>query len=396
MKKLVFMVLIAAIAAFIVLPCFGQDDTGYTTEYIDAMQKQGPERINALKAYVKKYPDKGSSFTRLAYYWLALSYFDAKNYGEAVNRGLERLGMGNFGQGEETRLNLVLANSYGVTGSPVFNKEKALQYSNKAIALAKKDNDKDALAAAQNLKSKLSGPPPKKVSPEQKIKMHYSMEEYSEAISYYKTLGAADKGNIEIHKTYANALLKANQLDSALKEFQGLYSKDKQAIYARRIGEVYSAKGKRDKTMIDTAINYYLEAGWLYQKQGDNSKMKAAFDLAQYQLFEKYDFNDKVKALENERRKSQASAQKNEELVRAKERELRKLQRTIRKDYEAMDMAPPPYMQQQVEKLEKDIQALNSGVSADTSDKAGKLSEERSRILKEFEDLKAAAKKRLG
>ena len=225
--------------------------------------------------------------------------------------------------------------------------------------------------------------------------MHYSMEEYSEAISYYKTLGAADKGNIEIQKTYANALLKANQLDSALKEFQALYSKDKQAIYARRIGEVYAAKGKRDKKMIDTAINYYLEAGWLYQKQGDNSKMKAAFDLAQYQLFEKYDFNDKVKALENERRKSQASAQKNEELIHAKKRELRKVQREIRKE-EALGVAAPPYKMEKAEKLEKEIAALESGVSADTSDKAGKLSEERARIVKEFEDLKAAAKKRLG
>lgn len=393
MKKFIFMVLIAAI---IVLPCIGQDDVGYTKDYIDAMQKQGTARINALKAYVKKYPDKEAQFTRLAYYWLALSYFDAKNYGEAVNRGLERLKMGKFGPGEETRLYLVLANSYGVTGSPIFNKEKALQYSNKAISQAGKDKDQKALAAAKDLKKKLSGPPPKKISPEQKIKMHYSMEEYSEAISYYKTLGAADKGNGEIHKTYANALLKARQLDSALKEFQALYSKDKQAIYARRIGEVYAQKGKRNKKMLDTAIDFYLDAGWLYKKESENSKMKAAFSQAQYQLFEKYDFNKKVKELEREQRRSQASAQKNDAAIRAKKRELRKLQRDIRKKYTAMDMAPPPYMEEQVKKLEKEIVALESGVSAGTSDKAAKLSEERARIVKEFETLKAASKKRLG
>ncbi len=392
MKKLIFMFLIAT---FIILPCLGQEKT-YTTEYIDAMQKQGPARISALKAYVKKYPDKESQFTRLAYYWLSLDYFSAKNYGEAVKRGLERLNMGKFGPGEETRLNLVLANSYAITGSPVFNKEKALQYANKAISQAGKDKDQKALATAKNLKKKLSGPPPKKVTPEQKIKMHYSMEEYSEAVSYYKTLGASDKSNSEIHKVYANALLKANRLDSALKEFQALYKKDKQAVYARRIGEVYAKKGKRNKAMIDMAISYYLEAGWLYQKEGENSKMKGAFSQAQYQLFEKYDFNKKVKDLERERRRSQASAKKNESAVRAKKRELRKLQRKIRKEYEAMDMAPPPYMEEQVEKLEKEIEALESGVSADTSDKAAKLSEERARIVKEFESLKSAAKKRVG
>lgn len=394
MKKLIFMVLIAA--AIIVIPCMGQDDVGYTKDYIDAMQKTGTARIDALQAYVKKYPDTTAQFTRLAYYWLALDYFNVKNYGEAVKRGEARLKMGNFGQGEETRITLVLANSYAIKSSPVFDTEKAMQATNKAISLAQKENDKEALAAAQELKKKLSGPPPRNLTPEQKIKMHYSGGEYSEAISYYKTLGAADKGNAEIHKVYANSLLKANQLDAALKEFEGLYAKEKTGANARRIADAYIEKAKRNKSMLDSAVNYYLEAGWLYQKENDGTKAKAAFSTAQFHLFEKYDFNKKVKELDAEQRKSQASAQRNESVIRAKEKELRDLKRKIRKEYEAMDMAPPPYLEQQVEKLEKEIDGLKSGVSANTSDAASKLEQERQRILKEFEDLKAKAKKTLG
>jgi hypothetical protein len=393
MKKLFFLILFSGLILF---PCFGQEDVGYTKEYIDAMQKKaGVDRINALKAYVKKYPDTGSQFTRLAYYWLSLDYFQIKNYPEAVKRGEARLKMGSFGRGEEARLNLVLANSYGIKSSPVFNKDKALKYCNKAIALAKKDNDKDVLNTAQQLKSKLTTPVGPKVTPEQKIKRHYSFEEYSEAISYYKTLGAGDKNNPEIHKVYANSLFKANRLDSALKEFQALYSKDRKAIYALRMGDIYAKKGARNKSLLDSAVRYYLEAGYLYKKEGSSSNMKVAFGKAEYQLFEKYGFNDRVKALEAKQRRNRSSAQKNEALIREKERELRILKRKIRKEYEAMNMAPPPYLEAQVEKLEKEIAALKAGGSPDDSAEVDKLEAERTRIKKELESLKAQVKKRL-
>jgi hypothetical protein len=384
------------ITALILLPCFGQEDVGYTKDYIDAMQKkEGVDRINALKAYVKKYPDTSGQFTRLAYYWLALDYFKIKNYPEAVKRGEKRLKMGSFGRGEEARLTLVLANCYGIKSSPVFKQDKALKYTNKAISLAKKDNDRQVLNTAQDLKKKLAAPVGPKVTPEQKIKRHYSFEEYSEAISYYRTLGAGDKNNPEIHKIYANSLFKANRLDSALKEFQALYSKDQKGIYALRMGDIYAKKGARNKKLLGSAVNYYLEAGYLYKKEGSSSNMKVAFGKAEYQLFEKYDFNKKVKALEAKQRKNRSSAQQNAALIKKKKRELRALKRKIRKEYEAMDMAPPPYMEAQVEKLEKDIAALEAGGSPDDSAAVDKLEAERAKIKKELEDLKAQVRKRL-
>jgi hypothetical protein len=397
MKKLIFVMLITLL---IVLPGLTQQsdadrEVARTQDYIAAATKQGAAKISALKAYIKKFPDTTQRWTRMAYYSLAIAYYENKNYGEAIKEGEKRLKMGNFGVGEESRLTLVIANCYGIKDTPVFDKEKALKYIGKAIDLAKRDKQAEVEKAARDLKKKLSAPPPPKMTPEQKIKMHYSNEEYSEAISYYRSLGAADKSNFEIHLTYANSLFKANKLDSALKEYQTLYSKEKKGIIAIRMGDVYSQKAKRDKKFFDSAVNSYLEAGLLYQKEGNNSNKKIAFNKGEYQLFEKYDFNKKVKSLEAKQRKSKASAQKNEATLRKKKHELRGLNRKIRKEYTAQNIQPPLYLKEKKEKLEKEIAALEAGGSTEDMDEAEKLEQERSRIKKEYEELKAKVKKRL-
>ncbi len=395
MKKLSFLILISF---FIILPCLGQDDIGYTKDYIDAMQKIGNDRIAALKSYIQKYPDQTSQFTRLAYYWLALDYFQAKSYEEAVKRGEERLKMGNFGQGEEARMTLMLANSFAVKSASIFNKDKALQYIEKALDLGNKDNDKDVVKTAQDLKKSLSGPvapPPPNLTPEQKIKRHASLDEYNEAITYYKTLGDSDKNNPEIQKTYANALFKVDQTDAALKEYQTLYAKDRKGSYALRIGEIYAKKAEKSKIMCDSAVNYFLEAGLLFQKEDNPANVKVAFGNAEFQLFEKYDYNKKVKALEATQKKGAASAQKNQAAIKVKEKELRKLKKKIRDEYESMDMGAPPYLEDQVAKLEQDIETLKAGGDSGDSGEFAKLETEMVRIQKELETLKSSVKKRL-
>lgn len=395
MKKLSFLILISF---FIILPCLGQDDIGYTKDYIDAMQKTGNERIAALKTYIQKYPDTSGQFTRLAYYWLALDYFQAKNYEEAVKRGEERLKMGNFGQGEEARMTLMLANSFAVKSASIFNKDKALEYIEKAMDLGNKDNDKDVVKTAQDLKKSLSGPvapPPPNLTPEQKIKRHASLDEYSEAIAYYKTLGDSDKNNPEIQKTYANALFKVDQADAALKEYQALYAKDRKGSYALRIGEIYAKKAEKSKVYCDSAVTYFLEAGLLSQKENNPANVKAAFGNAEFQLFEKYDYNKKVKEVEATQKKGAASAQKNQAAIKEKEKELRKLKKKIRDEYESMDMGAPPYLEDQVTKLEQDIETLKAGGNTGDSGEFAKLEAEMVRIQKELETLKSSAKKRL-
>lgn len=397
MKKLIFVIVVTVL---LVLPCLSQSDAdrevARTQDYIAAATKTGVAKINALKAYIQKFPEKSSRWTKLAYYQLAIGYFEVKNYSEAVKWGEQRLTMGEFGPGEAGRVALVVANSYGIKSASIFNKEKALKYTNQAITFAKKDKDNDVINTAEKLKKSLSGPAPKQMTPEQKIKTLYGSEDFEGAISYYKTLGAADKGNFEIHHTYAKSLFKADKLDSALTEYKALYAKDKKGAIAVRLGDIYNAKGRRNKALYENAATFYVHAGYLYSKEGSSGNSKVAFQKAEAALGDKYDFNKKVKDLEASQRRSQASARQNETLIKQKERELKRLEREHYKKYEAIGMAPPPHEEAKVTKLQSEIAALKSGVSASDAGEANKLMEEKARIQKELDTLKSKVKKELG
>jgi hypothetical protein len=396
MKKVLF---VGLFMALVVLPgLFGQTDADRevkrTQDFIAATTKKGTEKVDALMAYIKEFPETTSRWTRLAHYHLAIGYFELKDYGKAVEYANKTLKIGSLEAGEEGRLLLVIANSYGVKSASIFNQDKALEFANKAISFSESNNLDDVLAEAKKLKRQLSGPPPKKVTPEQQIKMYYSDDDFTGAISFYQKLGAADKANPEIHRTYANALFKANQLDSAAKEFKTLYSKEKKAIYALRLGEIYTQQTKRNNSLNDSAVNFYLEASVLYGKEGNAANQKVAYQKAEFQLFEKYGFNKKVNALADQQKKSQASAEKNESQIRRLEYELRKLQRQIQREY--VDIDPPPYITDKVKDLQKKIAALKSGATPQATDEAAKLEEEKKKIQDELKDLLAKVKKQLG
>jgi tetratricopeptide (TPR) repeat protein len=384
--------------ALVVLPClFGQANADRevkrTQDFIAATTKKGTEKVNTLKAYIKEFPETSSRWTRLAHYHLAIGYFELKDFAKAVEYANKTLKIGSLEAGEEGRLYLVIANSYGVKSASIFNTDKALEFANKTVSFAESKKLDDVLTEAKKLKRQLSGPPPKKISPEQQIKMHYSDEDFSAAISYYQKLGAADKANPEIHKTYANALFKANKLDSALKEFKALYAKDKKAVFALRLADIYANKARRNKALNDSAVNYYLEASVLYGKEGSSSNRNIAYKKAEFQLFEKSGFNKKVKALADQHKKSQASAEKNKSQIRRAKFELRKLLRQIQREY--TDIDPPPYVTEKVKELRKKIAALESGASPQATDAAAKLEEEKKKIQDELKSLLEKVKKQL-
>jgi tetratricopeptide (TPR) repeat protein len=396
MKKVLFVILFMAL---VVLPClFGQADADRevkrTQDFISATTKKGTEKVNALMAYIKEFPETTSRWTRLAHYHLSIGYFELKDYGKAVEYANKTLKIGSLEAGEEGRLYLVIANSYGVKSGSIFNQDKAGEFSDKAISFAESNNLSDVLTEAKKLKRQLSGPAPKKLTPEQQIKVLFSDNDFTGAISFYQKLGAADKANPEIYKTYANALFKANQLDSALKEFKSIYSKDKKAIYALRLGEIYTQQAKKNNLLHDSAVNFYLEASVLYSKEGNSANQKVAYQKAEFQLGEKYGFNKKVAALDDQQKKSQASAEKNESQIRKLEYELRKLQRQIEREY--VDVDPPAYIQDKVTELENKIAALKSGASTQATDEAAKLEGERKKIQDELKTLLAKIKKQMG
>ena len=390
------LILIGLITAAFVLPCFSQNYDNAGMDFTKAVyENKTPEtRITALLAYIKKYTDTSNKFVRMAHYQLATNYFQNKDYSQAIRIGEKSLNFNYLGEGELGRLNLIIANSYGIKGSASYNTDKALKYTNAAIRIARSKGDNDVLKAANDLKNKLSGPPPKKVNPERKIKMmYYQDEDYRGAIQYYYTLGSSDKSKPEIHNVYANALFKANRLDAALKEFNKIYSDKKKGMTASRIAEIYAKKAKRNQKLFDSSVNYYLEAGFLFKAERNRTKEKTAFKKAEYQLFEKYGFNEKTRKLQKAVERDKSNAEKNKmEIIRLK-RLIRQEERRIRAKY--TELEPPEWELENINKYKKQIQNLESGASPASIAQAKKLEEEKARIKKEYDDLYNKVKEKM-
>lgn len=389
MRRIIF---IGLLTVMFILPCFSiqsddEREISRTQDYTTAILKKTPgEKIAAFKTYIQKYPDTSQKFTKLAYYMLTVNYFHNKDYRQTIDHGQKTLMLGDMPtRGEQARLYLVIGNAYGIKDTSFYNKDKALEFTNKAISLAK-GHDSQVLKTAKDLKNKLTGPPAKKLTSEQKIKMLvYQDESYREAISFYRSLGSADKANLEIHETYATALLRANQLDSALTELTKLYGQNKKGTTANKIAEIYAKRAKRNKSLYDKSVQYYIEAALMFRKEGSSSKYNAALKLGKYQLFEKYNFNARIKSYNAKQQKNQSSKAKTAAEITKLERELRKHQRHLRKTYEYNDLDPPAYEVEKTEKLEKRIARLKSGGSAEDDVEGQKLLAEKKKIENEFD-----------
>ena len=393
MKKLTFLLLIVLVTLSV---AYSQDYDNAGMDYTKALyeNKTASTRITALKKYISTYTDTSNKFVKLAYYQLALNYFENKNYSNAVKTGEKTFRLGNLGTGEEARLNLVLANSFGIKSFSGFNKDKALKYISKAISLGNEAGDKDVLSTAKKLKKSLTGPPPKRISPEQKIKMHYSDEEFKQAIRYYNTLGSSHKNNSEIKKIYAYSLFKAKRYDTALKVFRSLYEKDNKGVFPKYIGDIYSKKAKANSSFHNSAAVNYLEASVLYKKEGSSSNQKIAAGKAKVELEKKYGYKAKYNKYHAEIKKQKSSSQKNEKAIRDSKRAVRKFKSYLRKTYR--DVQAPQYELTKLENLEAKAERLESGGS--TSSSGSKSGEEllklRKKIDAEYNSLLSAAVKK--
>ncbi len=392
MKKLILSLLIVLVSITIAYP---QDYDNAGMDYTKALfeNKTASARITALKNYIKNYTDTSNKFVKLAYYQLALNYFENNQYSNAVKTGEKTFKLGSIGTGEEARLSLVLANSYGIKSYSGFNKDKALKYVAKAIRLGNETSDKDVISTAKKLKKSLSGPPPKKISPEQKIKMHYSDEEYRQAIRYYSSLGASDKKNLEIKKIYAYSLFKAKRYDTALLTFKSLYQREAKGVYPKYMGDIYSKKVKSDKKNYDLAAINYLEASVLYKMEGSSSNQKIAAGKAKVQLENKYVYKAKYRKYQSDIKKQQSSSQKNEKAIRDAKRAVRNFKRYLRKTY--TDVQAPQYEMDKQRKLENNVINLESGFSGSSDNSAGEdLLKLKKKIDAEYSSLLKKAQKK--
>ncbi len=396
MRKLILVTLVVLLA---VPFAWSQNLENAGIDYTTALtKKNGPERIAALEAYIKNYPDPVQNiFTKLAYYFLTVDYYGVKNYDKAIRNGEKAIQLGGMEAKLEAGVNLILASSYGANG----NKENALKWADKAIAFAQKNGIGDIAKEAQGLKNELSGAPKQPAKPLtslEKIGQLYTANKYNEAISMYNSFGQNDKNDDKIFDIYARSLMKAGKSDAALKEFTDAYAKSRKGINAERLGNIYLAKAEKEKKFLDSAINLQLEAGLLYNKENNSKRRDALMTNAKYWLYEKYNYNAKIKKY-NASVKPVKQAPSNDKEIKTLQYEYDKLERALARQYADVEM--PGYEQDRLDKIQEKINKLKSGASSTPANDpnaalAQELEKEKQRIEAEFKTLNDQARKKLG
>ena len=393
---------IALIVLLIASFAWTQDMENAGIDYTTALtKKSGAERIAALETYIKNYPDPAQNvFTKLAYYWLTVDNYNSKNYDKAIRNGEKAMALGGLEAKLEAGLYLMLGSSFGVKSFSGYNQEKALKWAEKAIDFSQKNDIGDIAKQAQALKNELSGvakQPAKLLTNLEKIGVLYTQKKYEEAIGLYNSFGETDKNDEKIFEIYARSLMGANKLDAAVKEFTEAYAKNRKAINAERLGNIFLEKAKKDKKFYDQAINYYIEAGLLYKNERNTSRQDALLKNAQFWLFEKYDYNAKIKKY-NATVKPVKPVVSNEKEIKKLERDLDKLERQLSETYG--DVEYPGYELDKLDKIQQQIDKLKAGNAKPADDPnaaaAQELLKEQQRIEVEFKTLSAQAKSKLG
>jgi tetratricopeptide (TPR) repeat protein len=395
MRKFKAVALIFLLAATF---AWAQDLENAGIDYTTALQrKSGAERIAAFETYIKNYPDAGQNvFTKLAYYWLTVDNYKVKSYEKAIRNGEKAVQLGGMEPKLEAGVYLILGSSYGASN----NKEKALSWAEKAASFAQKNNIADIAKQANALKNELSGAgkqPARPLTSLEKIGQMYTSGKYNEAIDTYNGFGAGDKNDEKIFEIYARSMMKAGKLDAALKEFSDAYAKGRKAINAERLGNIYLAKAEKDKKYYDNAIQYQIEAGLLYNQENNGKRRDALMTNAKYWLYEKYNYNDKIKKY-NASVKPVKPAVNNDKAIKELQFKYDKLDRELQRKY--VDIEMPGYEQDKLDAIQADIDKLKKGAATPANDPnaaaAQELEKEKVRIEAEFKTLNDQARKKLG
>jgi tetratricopeptide (TPR) repeat protein len=396
MRKLMLVTLVILLAATF---AWSQNLENAGIDYTTALtKKSGAERIAALEAYIKNYPDPVQNvFTKLAYYFLTVDYYGVKNYDKAIRNGEKAIQLGGMEAKLEAGVYLILGSSYGATG----NKENALKWAEKAIGFAQKNGISDIAREAQALKNELSGAakqPAKPLTSLEKIGQLYTASKYNEAISMFNSFNQNDKNDEKIFEIYARSLMKAGKLDAALNEFSDVYAKSRKGINAERLGNIYLAKAERDKKFLDSAISSQIEAGLLYSKENNTARRDALLTNAKYWLYEKYNYNAKIKKY-NASVKPVKPVVSNDKEIKRLQYDYDKLERELARKY--VDIEMPGYEMDKLAKIEEQIKKLKAGVSNTPANDPNaalvqELEKEKQRIEAEFKTLNDQARKKLG
>ena len=351
-----------------------------------------------MKPISKNYPDPAQNvFTKLAYYWLTVDNYNTKSYDKAIRNGEKAVQLGGMEAKLEAGVYLILGSSYG---RQPHSQDKALKWADKATDFRPETRHRRYRQAGQCPEERVERRPQQPAKPLtslEKIGQLYTAKKYDEAIDMYNSFGASRQERRKDIRDLCPQLMKAGKLDAALKEFSDAYAKNRKAINAERLGNIYLAKAEKDKKFFDNAINYQIEAGLLYQKEKNSGRQAALLKNAKYWLYEKYNYNAKISKY-NATVKPVKPAPSNDKEIKELQYEFDKLDRELQRKY--VDIEMPGYEQDKLDAIQAQIDKLKNrrqraGQRSQCRPGPG-IEEGRGAHRGRIQDLDRAAKKKLG
>jgi hypothetical protein len=297
--------------------------------YIKAMTANNPaQKAQLLKDYIAKYAGKGSKYDNFAYANLCLMQFPGKTPKETTDYGEKALAAGGLDDNTKIQVLLTVSAILGQSGQGL---DKAKSFAGQVIELAKANKNKEGeqqnaalwnrmigagyftLGAAAEKAGDVGGAAdayinsyailkdPKIITQIKKLaKTLYDAKKFAEAEKVFRTLYNQSK-DPESALILGQTLYKNNKADEALALFKEAYAKKKTGELAYNIGIIMAQRAKSSPAEASQAIDYLLEASYLYPAQSSQ-----ALGMAQSLFFSTSSdakYNEVIKQIQEKNKK---------------------------------------------------------------------------------------------
>jgi len=318
MKRIQLMFLLLVLASSLALAQNPADEA-----YIKAMQASDAcQRVQLLKSYINTYAGKGTTYENYAYANLCLTPCKTKTVEETITYGEKALSLGGLDDTTKCQVLLTLSGIYAYQGQ---NLDKAKNYANQVIEIAKTNKNKEGanpdqwnkmigagyltLASAAEKAKDTNGAieayltaysflkDPKVLAPLKKMgKELYDAKNYTEAEKVFRAIYNQSKDPNDA-LLLGQLLVKANKNDEALTFLKEAYSKKRSGEVAFSIAVILAKKAQSDPSVVNEAVRYSLEAA-LLPNANSQQAMKMAEGLY-YTMNKDLKYNETVLALQN-------------------------------------------------------------------------------------------------
>jgi len=318
MKKIYLLLLILAFSAGVALAQNPADEA-----YIKAMTANDPcQRVQLLKDYIANYAGKGTQYENYAYAHLCLTPCQTKTIQETITCGEKALSVGGLDDVTKCQVLLVVAGIYVNQGQ---NLDKAKNYANQVIQIAKANKDKEssnpapwnnligagyftlghALEKARDTSGAVEAyltaysllkNPKILVTVKKMGKDYYDAKNYAEAEKVFRAIYNLNRES-DIAVFLGQLLIRNNKNDEALALLKEAYGKKKSGEVAFSLAVILAKKAQTDSSLVNEAIRYSLEAAFLSPTNSEQA-MKMAEGLF-FTMNKDLKYNETVLEIQN-------------------------------------------------------------------------------------------------